>query len=671
MSALVAYLLSTLWGLALAPWLAVRLRTLVDRGWSLARLSGLLAGALLDRWVTSTGFLDASPRARSALLLVGLGAACWLSLPAGLRARRLHWLRRLLISRGPVVGSLEAFHLALFLGALWIFNTDPRLETTERPMDAALLVAEAQARQVPPVDPWLAGETLRYYSLGHRAAALLAAGFEDVPLAAYPSALALWFAGSAAGLGSLAASLAARSTRRSPRGHRRKTRLFLLATLGILAANPLACRAGLERLRDSEAQAAAQPWWWPASRGVQDRPTAADPGERISEFPLFTLRVGDLHAHFLALPLGLLAIAAAIETVRARSHRSHRTLWVVLVGSTALAHPWDLPRLLLLSGSAHLLPTPTRSEHFARRLADLLAIWVLGGLVALPGLDLYFEAPWRGLRLTEDPTSPAELAGVWGGLLPGCLLAVWLSTRATTRNRRALALLLGSGTLLALVPELFYLQDAHGSRFNTFFKMHASAWPLLLTAAVTAALVPTQGLLRRGCRWGAWAGLLSGAPYLAGLAADALRSPFPYPPRPIAATGSEAAEIHQALDWVRTVVPRGLPVLQTPGESYVAETVLVSVHTGRPHPLGWIGHQLQWRGSRALGLLKSRRTLAQRVFTTDDEAQLLASLEALGTRWIWVGPTERFRYPGLEERLAGSLTLRFRNRAVSIWELSP
>ena len=48
-------------------------------------------------------------------------------------------------------------------------------------------------------------------------------------------------------------------------------------------------------------------WWWRATRVVPDA---------ISEFPAFSLVLGDLHAHVLALPLAILAVAIALDGLR-------------------------------------------------------------------------------------------------------------------------------------------------------------------------------------------------------------------------------------------------------------------------------------------------------------------------------------------------------------------
>ncbi|PDW04286.1 DUF2298 domain-containing protein [Candidatus Viridilinea mediisalina] len=99
-------------------------------------------------------------------------------------------------------------------------------------------------------------------------------------------------------------------------------------------------------------------WWWP-SRSLWDA-YPQDQGLRrynITEFPLFSFRLGDLHPHVMALPFGLLAMALALQTVVAASdQRGLRGVQVgligLVIGSLYVINSWDLPSYLLLYAGA-------------------------------------------------------------------------------------------------------------------------------------------------------------------------------------------------------------------------------------------------------------------------------------------------------------------------------
>ena len=61
-------------------------------------------------------------------------------------------------------------------------------------------------------------------------------------------------------------------------------------------------------------------WYWNPSRAI-----AGEHGGPITEFPYFTFLYGDLHAHLIALPIALLAIAWALSVVLGRAWQPSKT----------------------------------------------------------------------------------------------------------------------------------------------------------------------------------------------------------------------------------------------------------------------------------------------------------------------------------------------------------
>ncbi len=68
-------------------------------------------------------------------------------------------------------------------------------------------------------------------------------------------------------------------------------------------------------------------WYWDPSRVIPP-----GPGNEITEFPFFTFLYSDLHAHMLAMPLALLALAWALSTVKGR----RVTLFSLMIGALAI-----------------------------------------------------------------------------------------------------------------------------------------------------------------------------------------------------------------------------------------------------------------------------------------------------------------------------------------------
>ena len=118
-------------------------------------------------------------------------------------------------------------------------------------------------------------------------------------------------------------------------------------------------------------------WWWP-SRSLWDEYTVPVPNNpprqdrryNITEFPLFSFRLGDMHPHVMSLPFTLLALALAMSILArtdAPALASGRVGWAelivsgVILGSLYAINSWDLPTYLLLYAGALLV--------FQRRLA--------------------------------------------------------------------------------------------------------------------------------------------------------------------------------------------------------------------------------------------------------------------------------------------------------------
>src|SRR5207237_9196721 len=68
-------------------------------------------------------------------------------------------------------------------------------------------------------------------------------------------------------------------------------------------------------------------WWWRATRVLPNT---------LSEFPAFSLLLGDLHAHVLALPLGLVSVALAFVAVEGGTPLTWRR-WLATPGALVVA----------------------------------------------------------------------------------------------------------------------------------------------------------------------------------------------------------------------------------------------------------------------------------------------------------------------------------------------
>ncbi|MGD1994155.1 MAG: DUF2298 domain-containing protein [Anaerolineae bacterium] len=206
-------------------------------------------------------------------------------------------------------------------------------------------------------------------------------------------------------------------------------------------------------------------------------------------------------------------------------------------------------------------------------------------------------------------------------------------------------LLVCVGALLTLAVEFVYLRDIFGTRMNTVFKFYFQAWVMWAIAAALALawLLRKRSVLARLSSVAALLLVGAGLIYLP-LAIPARMKEHGAPPTLDGAAHlyrSEPADF-AAIAWLNENVEGTPVVLEAPGGSYNYEG-RVSAFTGLPTVLGWAGHELQWRGSyEEQG---RREPDIERLYASTNLPEMLVLLDRYDIRYVYVGPTERHRYP--------------------------
>ncbi|MCA9856386.1 MAG: hypothetical protein KC458_03805, partial [Dehalococcoidia bacterium] len=220
--------------------------------------------------------------------------------------------------------------------------------------------------------------------------------------------------------------------------------------------------------------------------------------DTITEFPAFSLLLGDLHPHVLALPFGILVLALAVRTTLAATPaaedrtglgfwRRHPALLLVagaVFGGLYMTNAWDVVPYGAVWAGAALLVASRRSGRATTRILDAVAHVALPGLIAVV-VALPFaredSAPIAGIGLVSRASDPARFALVWVPLVLPIAAAVLL-WRPHIDRRVALA---GLATALAAVgawaaaARLGGYEDALGAR--------GAGWAVLATLGVVGA----------------------------------------------------------------------------------------------------------------------------------------------------------------------------------------
>lgn len=613
-----------------------------------------LAAAALPGWLVSAFF--STPIRSLALPLAGLALA-------GLLLWGWQDLLGVLTRWRALLAPLALF-LAVFGFFLWVRATFGEIRQTEKPMDFAVLSGLMAAPRLPFLDPWLAGSRFPYYHFGTYLFALPARA------ARVPSEYAFNL------VAALLPALAALAAYGAVRARRGGVRLALLAgSVLVLAGTFDGARQALGDKPLAELD------WWVSSRRVANA---------ITEWPLFTFRLGDLHPHVVTFPL-LVAFAG----IAGRIGSAAGTFFDgVLLAAVLSANPWDLPACLLLLGAGNLMERRFRPALVRSVFSVLLAVPFLVPFLRSPrpelhGLTFWKEATTAGeaflhfgvlcvvpalalgvalvrsqtradralVAATAFPALGIALSVFTGrpvlGLAAACNAGVlWLLLRESSTGEaaapsgalRAGFLFTAAGAALAAVPDVVLVSDSYGDqmrRMNTVFKTFMGAWPLLVLGG--ALLLPLALSTRRARSLVRAALLVTVAGLLAHpLAAVLFRLRWVGPVdglNGLAWMQREAPGDRAAVEWLRTHAVEGAVLAEATGNAYT-DYSRIGGATGIPIVLGWDNHENLWRGARATSETEGRRRDLRLLYTSEDADTVFALLHRLKVRYVFVGSME-------------------------------
>ena len=757
------YLTIQLLGAAAFPWVFQLFKFLPDRGLTLAKPAAVLA---LSYAVWVFGLAQLLP---STALTIWIITLCMMVASMWLAGRRWRELQEFLRQHWHVLLIGELVFLLMFVSWALVVSGSPGITHTEKPMDFMLVNAAHQARYFPAEDAWLSGHTISYYYFGHLIVATLSKMSGVVSSVGYN----LGVATIPALAGTVVFGLLYNLVRLAGGGWRWALGLGTAAPAVILLAGNLAGAlefirirgwggpgfwdwVGIEGMEAQSGEGGAFPgefwWWFRSTRIINTSSDGSTLDYTITEFPAFSFLLGDLHAHVIAIPFLLLAIAASLNIICStdrlgfawlRRHPPQAVSLALAGGALAFINFWDFATFMALLAAALTLKGirdyPGSLLHAVNAAAAVFLplfalsvalfapvyftfsgqtdgvlplrevatnpfhLFIVLGLFILPSLALLARKAWGIGKPDGTETSVAVVAlviaalplGMWMATaflftivadgaaaalddlgrrltlaLPAAIVVGLAAYAAAVRARRNdevassfVLMLMALGIFLVMVAELFHIVDAFSGpwrRMNTVFKVYYQAWLLLGVAGTFAiyALWSGKAPAREYPRWRSvtslawkWGGgavlalLLVGSFYYT-LGATLDRGgayAAPYEGRTLdglAYLRVEDPAEYAAIAWLRDEAQPGR-IVEAIGDDY-SRFSNISASTGLPTVLGWVGHELQWRGSSEP--FAGRAEDVASIYTSRDPTEVRRLLEKYDVVYVYLGTRELDSY---------------------------
>ena len=532
LDALSWYIAIQLLGLLAFPAAFVLFKRLPDRGFTLVKPAAL---AFFSYVIWILGLSHIAPNTQLTIIVVLVAASAPIIY---LLRKNLPAIKDIVRQNWPVMVAAEILFLGFFLLWLGIVSEAPAINHTEKPMDFGFMNAVLQSQYFPPEDPWLSGSPISYYYFGHFMMAFMAKLTGVASSSGYNLGVALVPALAAIGAFGLVYNLVRLS------GGTLKSGIIFgsISPVLILLAGNLAGAMefvhlqgwgsngfwewiGIKGLDGSDTGSGMFPdsqwWWFRASRVIDTLSGGQSLDYTITEFPVFSFILGDLHPHVMSLPFFLLGLGLSLNFYSSteklgllwlRNNPIEAAALAVFIGSLAFINLWDFPVMAAMIGSAALVKAYgdqdgnlTRASIGAATVMISILIWAI--ILFLP-FYISFEAQTSGiLPLGDVNTRPILLFLAMGPLI---LLAVSFLVRQLPRLVRPseadnsaanLVMLVVASPLLLWIALAFiatWIDDGATSAFGEIAGRMILVIPGLLLVAVAGFSAMQRSRLNRG-----------------------------------------------------------------------------------------------------------------------------------------------------------------------------
>lgn len=620
------WFITFIFGIISLPLATKLFSNLFDKGYFLGKLLGFFAVSYALFTLSTLKILPLGFASLSILILIWTAINLFVSR----KTKKLDIPWKLIIFE-------ELIFLALYFLFIYIKGHHPEIYQIERFMDYGFIKALTSVNFLPLEDIWRAGGPLNYYYFGHFLAYVLITLSKVGTLAGF-YLVQCWLFASAGVLAFIAGASVVKNWKYSLKWAIFAGFLSLFAV--IFAGDWHSTGWYLDYLKSSIQNLPPPNFWYP-------EPTRIIPGT-ISEIPIYSFIVADLHAHVWGFLLGGVLVLSLVSIWFSQNITKKSLLFLsFILGLCIITNTWDFLTLGSLVALTFLFKPSTL--NILSRIISITCSFIAAFLFSLPWF-VFFNSPLSGIGIVTSWSPVVPWLLFWGPSI--FLIALYFLSRLKTKldfKQEGLIVILFFASLVWLISlEVFYMKDILSSgewfRANTYFKVSLQIllWVGLITGPTIfavliklsktpkyiLALVFTLWLLSRlvypikatyqsSLEGKTYTGLSSGLTFW--------QNKFP--------------EEYQAFKFLETK-PRGV-ILEADGDSY-QDTSFFSTFLGWPTVTGWAVHEWTWHGT--YDDVAKRVEEVKEIYTGTDFKKTQELIKKYNIKYIVIGQAENRKY---------------------------
>jgi len=658
------YLLFFVFGVIGLPITSMVFKNWQDKGYAFSKYIGLFVVGMFWWLLSSIKILPFTPVVGLVLILIAFAGS-------------LYWLYRTKFKITKYMLVEEAIFLLLLTVWTLIRSTNPRAEGTEKMMNLAFMNSINRTEYFPPMDMWMSQSgNINYYYLGHYFFVLVGKVGSIAMSYVYNYALVTIIAQTFIGLFSIFIELF------------RKGKEWIKLTFAIFGATWI-CFAGNLHLAYTWFAAYFQgkefTYFFPDSTRIIEY--------TINEYPAYSIVLGDVHGHYIALPFLVIVLALGMVALKKKIGTKSKLKFNMIISPLIVAlygiNSWDMITAVFVFTLIHIYQVmnlnevlETKIKHFVLAQLSLL---IPGIVLMLPYIINYSPAvgPEGGFPLGIVPfrtkSAPLPWMQFWFQfLIAPVLFALAIKLKVVSEKAMKVYPLILTFAAVCLIVgvEFFFIKDIFNKsnppyfRTNTVFKFYYHAWVIFGIAAVSFIYSILHGESKSVVEGAKKAKIevtkrvkfFKTATFTVATAIFVLTFSYifvaigdfyPLSKKEMVRTmngidfiSKDYPSDYSAIAWLNSNVSGQPVILEEVGEAYTYSS-RVSTATGLPTVIGWPTHEWQWRGSSEEPFSRKNEVDAFYNGTSDVDTDK-EFLNKYEIEYIYVGNKERESYPQLD-----------------------